>query len=289
MKRKNIFSYIIGFLAIVLVVVSAYFGISNRSLNSGTAGSRWSSQNGVSEIKRRGYIRVAVFGDLPPYGWVNSSGKRVGYDVCFAHRIAKDLGVKLRFIQVNANNRVDTLNSNKADIVLANFTVTPERKEVVDFAKPYMKVSVGVVSPKSAPITKASQLKGKKLIVTKGTTAENYFAQQKDVNLLKFDSKTQQFNAFKNGRGAALADDNSYLYAWVKNNPKYTVGIKTIGPKQYVSPAVKKGNKSLLNWTNKEITKLNEEGFFTKDYNKELAPYFGSDIKPSDIVLKQGK
>ena len=289
MKKKNIFSYIIGFLAIVLVVVSAYFGITNRSLNSGTAGSRWSSQNGVSEIKRRGYIRVAVFGDLPPYGWVNSSGKRVGYDVYLAHRIAKDLGVKIRFIQVNANNRVDTLNSNKADIVLANFTVTPERKEVVDFAKPYMKVSVGVVSPKSAPITKASQLKGKKLIVTKGTTAENYFAQQKDVNLLKFDSKTQQFNAFKNGRGAALADDNSYLYAWVKNNPKYTVGIKTIGPKQYVSPAVKKGNKSLLNWTNKEITKLNEEGFFTKDYNKELAPYFGSDIKPSDIVLKQGK
>lgn len=289
MKKKNIFSYIIGFLAIVLVVVSAYFGITNRSLNSGTAGSRWSSQNGVSEIKRRGYIRVAVFGDLPPYGWVNSNGKRVGYDVYLAHRMAKDLGVKIRFIQVNANNRVDTLNSNKADIVLANFTVTPERKEVVDFAKPYMKVSVGVVSPKSAPITKASQLKGKKLIVTKGTTAENYFAQQKDVNLLKFDSKTQQFNAFKNGRGAALADDNSYLYAWVKNNPKYIVGIKTIGPKQYVSPAVKKGNKSLLNWTNKEITKLNEEGFFTKDYNKELAPYFGSDIKPSDIVLKQGK
>lgn len=289
MKKKNIFSYIIGFLAIVLVVVSAYFGITNRSLNSGTAGSRWSSQNGVSEIKRRGYIRVAVFGDLPPYGWVNSGGKRVGYDVYLARRMAKDLGVKIRFIQVNANNRVDTLNSNKADIVLANFTVTPERKEVVDFAKPYMKVSVGVVSPKSAPITKASQLKGKKLIVTKGTTAENYFAQQKDVNLLKFDSKTQQFNAFKNGRGAALADDNSYLYAWVKNNPKYIVGIKTIGPKQYVSPAVKKGNKSLLNWTNKEITKLNEEGFFTKDYNKELAPYFGSDIKPSDIVLKQGK
>lgn len=289
MKKKNIFSYIIGFLAVVLVVVSAYFGITNRSLNSGTAGSRWTSENGVSEIKRRGYIRVAVFGDLPPYGWVNSSGKRVGYDVYLAHRIAKDLGVKIRFIQVNANNRVDTLNSNKADIVLANFTVTPERKEVVDFAKPYMKVSVGVVSPKSAPITKASQLKGKKLIVTKGTTAENYFAQQSDVNLLKFDSKTQQFNAFKNGRGAALADDNSYLYAWVKNNPKYTVGIKTIGPRQYVSPAVKKGNKSLLNWTNKEITKLNKESFFTKDYNKELAPYFGSDIKPSDIVLKQGK
>lgn len=232
---------------------------------------------------------MAVFGDLPPYGWVNSDGKRVGYDVYLARRMAKDLGVKIRFVQVNANNRVDTLNSNKADIVLANFTVTPERKEVVDYAKPYMKVSVGVISPKSAPIKSASQLKNKKLIVTKGTTAENYFTKQGNVNLLKFDSKTQQFNALKNGRGAALADDNSYLYAWVKQNPKYTVGIKSIGPKQYISPAVKKGNHSLLRWANREITKLNKERFFVEDYNKELRQYFGKDIKPTDIILKQGK
>ena len=288
MKKRNIFSWIVGILAIITVIVSAYFGLTEPNLNSGTSASRWSNQNSVSQIKRRGYLRVAVFGDLPPYGWVNSSGKRVGYDVYLAHRMANDLSVKIRFIQVNANNRVDTLNSNKADIVLANFTVTPERKEVVDFAKPYMKVSVGVISPKKAPITSAAQLKGKKLIVTKGTTAENYFTLQKGVNLLKFDSKTQQFNALKNGRGAALADDNSYLYAWVKQNPNYTVGIKSIGPRQYVSPAVKKGNRSLLKWTNQEIMKLNRQSFFVKDYNKELRPYFGKDIKPTDIILKQG-
>ncbi|NRO58063.1 transporter substrate-binding domain-containing protein [Lactobacillus helveticus] len=286
MKKKNIFNIIMGIVALIVVVSAAYFGFTQPNLNSGTAGSRWSNENGVSEIKRRGYIRVAVFGDLPPYGWVNDQGKRVGYDVYLARRIAKDLNVKIRFIQVNANNRVDTLNSNKADIVLANFTVTPERKDVVDFAKPYMKVSVGVILPKNAPINSAQELKGKKLIVTKGTTAENYFAKQSGVNLLKFDSKTQQFNALKNGRGAALADDNSYLYAWVKKNPKYVVGIKSIGPRQYVSPAVKKGNRSLLKWTNHEITKLTNEGFFVQDYQKKLAPYFGKDIKPTDIILR---
>lgn len=209
----------------------------------------------------------------------------VGYDVRLARQMAKDMGVKVKFTQVNANNRVDTLNSNKADIVLANFTETPERKQVVDFAKPYMKVSVGVISPKSASITSAKQLKGKNLIVNKGTTAENYFTKKGGVDLLKFDSKTQQFNAFKNKRAAALADDNSYLYAWVKKNPNYTVGIKNIGPNQFIAPAVKQGNKSLLNWTNKEITRLADKKFFTDDYNKELKPYFGKEVKPSDIVL----
>ncbi|EEI72265.1 transporter substrate-binding domain-containing protein [Lentilactobacillus hilgardii] len=256
---------------------------------SGCGNSKKSSSNNpssVSQIKKKGTIRVAVFGDLPPYGWVNKDGKRVGYDVKLAHQVAKDLGVKVKFVQVNANNRVDALNSNKVDLVLANFTVTPERKQVVSFAKPYMKVSVGVVSPKNKPITKVSQLQNKNVIVTKGTTAENYFtSKQPNVKLLKFDSKTQQFNALKNGRGVALADDNSYLYAWSKSNSKYTVGIKSIGPKSYIAPAVKKGNKSLLNWTNKEITKLTKKSFFVSDYNTDLKPYFGKEVKPSDIVL----
>ncbi|MDF7682099.1 transporter substrate-binding domain-containing protein [Lactobacillus sp. ESL0679] len=280
MNKNRTRNTIIGVVVVVIIAIAAFFGI--KSANNHTASSNDSS---VTAIKKRGVLRVAVFGDLPPYGWVNAKGERVGYDVHLARQMAKDMGVKIKFVQVNANNRVDTLNSNKADLVLANFTVTPERKQVVDYAKPYMKVSVGVISPKSAPITKASQLTGKSLIVTKGTTAENYFTKKSGINLLKFDSKTQQFNAIKNKRAAALADDNSYLYAWVKKNPSYTVGIKNIGPNQFISPAVKKGNKSLLTWTNKEITKLNGHKFFVNDYNQELKPYFGSEVKPSDIVL----
>ncbi|AUI71671.1 transporter substrate-binding domain-containing protein [Companilactobacillus alimentarius] len=282
MRKK--WTKLISFATVLMTLMLILSGCGSNSNNASST----SNSSSVAQIKKRGTIKVAVFGDLPPYGWVNKDGKRVGYDVTLAHKIAKDLGVKLKFVQVNANNRVDALNANKVDIILANFTVTKARRDVVDFAKPYMKVSVGVISPKNKAITEPKQLQGKNLIVTKGTTAENYFtSKQPKVDLLKFDSKTQQFNALKNNRGVALADDNSYLYAWVKNNPNYTVGIKSIGPKQYISPAVKKGNKSLLNWTNKEITKLNKQGFFTDDYNSQLKPYFGSEVKPNDIILPQ--
>lgn len=284
MKKHKFIKKLIAAVGILAVGAVTLTACSNNSSSSSSS----NNPSSVAAIKKRGTLKVAVFGDLPPYGWVNKDGKRVGYDVRLARELAKEMGVKVKFVQVNANNRVDTLNANKADIVLANFTVTPERKQVVDFAKPYMKVSVGVVSPKSKPITNVNQLKGKKVIVTKGTTAENYFtSKQPDVDLLKFDSKTQQFNAMKNGRAAALADDNSYLYAWVKNNPKYTVGIKRLGPNSYIAPAVKKGNKSLLDWTNKHINKLNKDGFFVNDYNQELKPYFGDDVKPSDIIINK--
>ncbi|WP_042354506.1 transporter substrate-binding domain-containing protein [Bacillus rubiinfantis] len=268
--------------ATVLTLGLALSGCGQSS--SSDSGS--SNPSSVSAIQKNGEIKVAVFGDLPPYGWVDKDGQRQGYDIALAKQIAKDLDVKVKFVQVNANSRVDALKSNKVDIVLANFTVTPERKQVVDFAEPYMKVSIGIVSPKDEPITSVDQLKGKELIVNKGTTAENYFTtEQKDVKLQKYDSKTQQFNALKNGRAVALADDNSYLYAWSKDHPDFTVGIKTLGPNQYIAPAVKKGNKSLLDWTNKEITKLNKNGFFEQDYNENLKPYFGSDVTAEDIII----
>lgn len=269
--------------AVVLTLGLALTGCGQSSSSGSSSDSNPSS---VSAIQKNGTIKVAVFGDLPPYGWVDKNGQRQGYDIALAKQIGKDLNVKVKFVQVNANSRVDALKSNKVDLVLANFTVTSERKQVVDFAKPYMKVSIGVVSPKSNPVTSVDQLKGKALIVNKGTTAENYFTtEQKDVSLQKYDSKTEQFNALKNGRAAGLADDNSYLYAWSKDHPDFTVGIKTLGPDQFIAPAVKKGNKSLLNWTNKEITKLNNNGFFAQDYDKNLKPYFGSDVTAEDIII----
>ncbi|KRL97682.1 transporter substrate-binding domain-containing protein [Liquorilactobacillus satsumensis] len=280
--RKKVF-----FRKLFLGVVAS-LGLIFLLAGCGNSSSSSNNQSSVSAIKKRGVLRVAVFGDLKPYGWVNQDGKRVGYDVTLARQLAKDLNVKVKFTQVNANNRVDALNSNKVDLVLANFTVTSDRKKVVDFAEPYMKVSVGVVSPKESRISDVAQLKGKTVIVSKGTTAETYFTEkQKDVNLLKFDSKTQQFNALKNKRGVALADDNSYLYAWVKNHPDYSVGIKTLGPSSAIAPAVKKGNSSLLNWTNKDIKKLRQNGFFEKAYNSDLKPYFSSEVNSADILINK--
>lgn len=247
------------------------------------------NKSSVSAIKKRGKLRVAVFGDLSPYGYLDDEGNHQGYDVYLARQLAKDLvGSEddVEFVTVNAEERVDALKSNKVDLVLANFTKTTEREKVVDFAKPYMKVGIGVVSKKSDAITKASQLKGQDLIVTKGTTAETYFTkEQPEVNLEKFDSKSQQFQALTDGRADALADDNTYLYAWVKDNPDYEVGIKEIGEVSTINPAVKKGNKSLLKWTNKEITKLDKDGFFETAYDETLKPFFGEDIKASDVII----
>ena len=71
------------------------------------------------------------------------------------------------------------------NITLFNFTVTDERKKQVDFALPYMKVSLGVISPKTGLNTDVKQLEGKTLIVIKGTTSETYLEKNHPEGKLK--------------------------------------------------------------------------------------------------------
>ena len=117
----------------------------------------------VEQLKQAGKIRIGVFSDKPPFGYVDSQGKSQGFDIEIAKAVGKDLlgdENKVEFVLVEAANRVEYLQSNKVDVILANFTVTPARKEVVDFAKPYMQVALGVVSKEGALITDISQLAG---------------------------------------------------------------------------------------------------------------------------------
>lgn len=78
--------------------------------------------------------------------------------------------------------------------MLADFTVTEDRAKSVDFTLPYEKVSLGVVSKDSAPITSVDDLKGKTLAVNTGTTADSYFTKNyPDVKLIKIDAITDKY------------------------------------------------------------------------------------------------
>ena len=196
----------------------------NNASNGGATTSKVTARS-LDEIKKSGVLKVAVFSDKAPFGYIDRTQER-RYDIVFAERLAKDLGVKVKYTSVDPAARVDVLTSNKVDITLANFTVTDERKEKVDFAKPYMKVALGVVSPENAEITDVSQLKGKTLIIAKGTTAESYFEKNEpDVKLQKYDQYADAYNALLDGRGDAFSTDNTEVLAWAKTNKGFKVGI----------------------------------------------------------------
>ena len=243
----------------------------------------------VDEIKQSGKVIIGVFSDKAPFGYVDENGSYQGYDVYFAERIAKDLGVDVEYVSTDPASRVEYAATGKVDIILANFTVTEERAEKVDFALPYMKVKLGVVSPDTAVVRSIDDLKDKTLIVVKGTTAETYFEKNEpDVKLQKYDEYADAYNALLQGRGDAFSTDNTEVLAWALVNPGYTVGIDALGNADTIAPAVQKGNTSLLNWLNDEIKSLGNENFFHADYDATLASVYGAAANPDSLVVEGG-
>ena len=240
----------------------------------------------VDEIKESGTINIGVFSDKSPFGYVDENGEYQGYDVYFGNRIGEDLGVEINYVSTEAANRIEYLQTGKVDIILANFTVTEERAQEVDFALPYMNVALGVVSPEENVITSLDELGADdEVIVISGTTAETYLEKNyPNIKLQKYDAYAEAKTAFENGNGVAWANDNTEVIAFTIENPGYTVGIPSLGSADTIAPAVTKGNESLLNWLNDEIAALGNENFFHADYEETLLDTYGKDYEDTLVV-----
>ncbi len=244
----------------------------------------------LDEIKESGTINIGVFSDKSPFGYVDEYGEYQGYDVYFAERIGQDLGVEINYVSTEAASRIEYLETGKVDIILANFTVTEERAEVVDFALPYMNVALGIVSPEDAVIESLDQIgEDDEVIVISGTTAETYLEKNNpEIRLQKYDAYAEAKTAFENGYGAAWANDNTEVIAFAIENEGYVVGIPSLGSQDTIAPAVTKGNESLLNWLNEEIEALGGENFFHQDYEATLLDTYGKDYEDT-LVVEGGK
>lgn len=240
----------------------------------------------LDEIKESGTINIGVFSDKYPFGYVDENGDYQGYDIYFAERIGEDLGVEVNYVSTEAANRVEYLETGKVDIILANFTVTEERAEKVDFASPYMNVALGVVSHDDNVIESLDQIGADdQIIVISGTTAETYLEKEyPDIKLQKFDTYAAAKTAFENGTGVAWANDNTEVIAFSLENEGYTVGIPSVGSQDTIAPAVTKGNTTLLDWLNEEIANLGAENFFHADYEATLVETYGTDYEDTLVI-----
>ncbi|KMT21983.1 transporter substrate-binding domain-containing protein [Clostridium cylindrosporum] len=290
---------LLALITILLLSIGVFVGCGTKeaATSSNTESNKSSNISSIEQIKKNGKIKIGVFTDKPPFGFVDEKGKNDGFDVELARRFVKDLlgdESKIEYVPLEPANRVPYLESNKVDLIMANMTVTDERKEKVDFTNPILKVSIQLATKKGSGVDSVESLKGKKLIVTKGTTADIFFSKlvlekKLDVELLKFDNVTESFNALKDGRGAAYSNDNLLLFGWVKDNKDFKVLDETFDEPATIAPAVKKGNKELQDWINKELENLGKEKYLHTLYDKYLKNEFGNAVKnPAEVVVEGG-
>lgn len=241
------------------------------------------------EIKEDGTIKIGSFSDKSPFGYVDENGEFAGYDIEFGERIAEELGVELEWVPVAAQSRVEFLESGKVDIILANFTVTDERKEKVDFAGPYMTVSFGAVSPADAPVEE-DDLDDASIVIVKGTTQDAWIEEnQPDWDVTKYEQYNEVTSALRDGRGDVWITDNTEALAFTADTDEFVTSIPNFGEESSIAPAVAKGNDALRDWLDELLLKLGEEEFFHEAFEKTLAPVYGDVVEPEDLVVEGGQ
>jgi polar amino acid transport system substrate-binding protein len=102
-------------------------GLAALLFLGGAATNQALAQGALQEIKDRGKVLIAIGLSVPPYGMTDADQKPVGLDVDLANLIATDLGVELEIVSATAPNRIPYLQTDKVDMVISTFGVTPER------------------------------------------------------------------------------------------------------------------------------------------------------------------
>ena len=280
--RKGIFAKIaaVGVTAALAAVALAGCGGSSESGSDGNV------YRTLEEIQESGTIKIGVFSDKHPFGYMDENGEYQGYDIYFGNQLAKDMGVEVDYVSTEPANRVEYLETGKVDMILANFTVTDERAQKVDFCNPYMNVSLGVVSPKDAVVESLDDLGADDaIIVIAGTTAETYLAENyPDVAVKKYENYASAKTAFENKEGACWISDNTEVIAFASQSDDFVVGIPELGSTDTIAPAVSKGNTTLLEWVNEEMAMLGSENFFHKDYEETLTETYGPEYEDTLVV-----
>lgn len=195
----------------------------------------------LEAIQKRGKVLIAIDTSTPPYGSLDASMKPQGYDVDMANMIAKDLGVPLEIVPVTGPNRVAFLLTNKADLVISTFAVTPERAKSVAFTIPYGSNLQVVVGKKTASIKENGDLAGKPVAVVRGTVQDTELTRvaPAGTTIRRFEDDAAAATALLSGQVDALVtgqqigkavmskdSSNSLEEKYVMRVSPYSIGIR---------------------------------------------------------------
>ncbi len=218
----------------------------------------------VTEIIKRGKVKIGVLVGAPPMGAVDSSGNPVGFDADTATLLGKYLGVPVEMVALEPPARIPALESGKVDFLVSTLAPTPERAKTVMFTIPYNAFQVGIYGKKALKIKDWADLKGKKVGVNRGSSVEAALVKQEGLvglKVVRFDTDAAVIQAVFSGQIDACAEPDTIANQSLKARPDGDMALKFFFSKQPNSMAVRKDAFELQQWLNNTIyyIKINGE------------------------------
>ena len=232
----------------------------------GTLVPGFASADALKDIKAKGVLVVGTKADYRPFGFLDPSGKIIGFEPDLAANIAKRLGVKLELVPVVASNRIQFLQQGKIDLMIATMSDTPERRKIVDIVDPdYYASGTNVMAKKSEHLKSWEQLKGKKVCLIQGSFYNKELQEKYGIEGVAFPGTAEALTALRNGNCVGFAyDDTAIVGELQKPEWKgYEMPLNSI----LVQPwgiGVKLGEKSFADFVSKAIVDWHRTGLIEK-------------------------
>lgn len=246
----------------------------------------------MAACEKEDTIIVGYDNGFPPMGFQDKDGKDVGFDLDLAKAVFDEMGKKVEFRVIDWKLKETLLNLKEIDVIWNGYTITNERKELVNFSIPYMKNSQCVVVKSDDTVNTIEGIKDYAIVVQSGSSAiqamyENEFLQdsikrtqtnddnenplyiywpKSDSNVSGADTNVLCLQAVENGEAQASVMDYvlaNYLINTSENKGKFRIIDEYLWEEEY-GVGVRKEDTELLDGINKALIKLRDNGELNK-------------------------
>lgn len=225
---------------------------------------------GHAQTKDRQYV-VASSATYAPFAFENKDKQIVGFDIDVVNAIAKKQGMNLRIVNTPFSSIFASLNNGDVDFVISGVTINEKRKQSFDFSEPYFDAHQLIAVPKSSTVKSLQDLKGKKVSVVSGSTADDVASRllgKTSSDIRRFESTPLIISELvAGGVDAAIGDNGVIAYRVSQAN-----GLKTVEdpdfPKEYFGIVVRKGDDALRQQLNTGLAAIRADGTYNVLYKK---------------------
>jgi polar amino acid transport system substrate-binding protein len=218
----------------------------------------------LTDILKRGTVRIAIAPGAPPYRFEDESGNLQGYDIDIANLLAKDLGVTIDWIRTDTAGRVAMLQTKKADITIASFTPNLERLKSIGFTDPYLTDVLSLLSrvdrkdlAKLADFDKPEV----KIAIPRGSTAAKAIATFiPKASIVEFSGNADTVAALDAGQVDAMCAGDAFVNWTAKNSSGKYRNSAALGPPEDDAIGFPQGDFVWWLWLNRFVREINEDG-----------------------------
>jgi ABC-type amino acid transport substrate-binding protein len=236
----------------------------------------------LANIKKTHVVRLGYRESSPPFSFLDHSNRPIGYSLELCEAIVEEIGVevddanlKVEYVKVTSDDRIPAVTDNKIDLECGSTTANAERAKLVAFSPLMFVAGTKLMVPKASTVSAPTDLKGKTVVVTKGTTNEQamHNVDKKfslGLNIVTASDHEQSYQMLVDGKADAFATDDILLYGLIARH-KAQAQFKVTGEYLSYDPygiMFRKGEPQLKEVIERTFRKLGSGRDLIPLYNK---------------------